>query len=76
MSGRERLQEYLKIPPVNRIYTRAEKAFREKKLIGHGWDHVLRDIVNAIVVKILNRQLPYVGRLETYVGFPVESLTY
>jgi HD superfamily phosphodiesterase len=50
MTGRERLQEYLKIERVNRIYTTAEKAFREKRLIGHGWDHILRDIINAVVI--------------------------
>jgi uncharacterized protein len=50
MTGRERLQEYLEIDRVNRIYTQAEKAFRKKKLIGHGWDHILRDIINAVVI--------------------------
>jgi HD superfamily phosphodiesterase len=50
MTGRERLQRYLKIERINRIYTRAEKAFREKRLLGHGWDHILRDIINAVVI--------------------------
>ena len=50
MTGRERLQEYLNIERVKSIYTRAEKAFREKTLIGHGWDHVFRDVINAVVI--------------------------
>jgi len=50
MTGRQRLQEYLKIERVKSIYTRTEKAFRERRLIGHGWDHVLRDIINAVVI--------------------------
>ena len=50
MTGREQLQQYLKIGRINRIYSQAEKAFREKRLIGHGWDHILRDIINAVVI--------------------------
>jgi HD superfamily phosphodiesterase len=50
MTGKERLQNYLGIERVSRIYTRAEKAFRERNLIGHGWDHIYRDIINAVVI--------------------------
>jgi uncharacterized protein len=50
MNGKERLHDYLKIQRISRIYRQAEKAFVEKRLIGHGWDHVFRDILNAIAI--------------------------
>ena len=50
MNGKERLHGYLEIQRISRIYRQAKKAFLEKRLIGHGWDHIFRDILNAIVI--------------------------
>jgi len=50
MTGRERLQRYLGIDRITRLYERAKKSFAEKKLIAHGWDHIYRDIINAVVI--------------------------
>jgi len=50
MTGRERLQPYLGIDRIARLYRQAEKSFAEKKLPAHGWDHVYRDIINAVVI--------------------------
>ena len=50
MNGRERLQPYLGIDRIACLYHRAEKSFAEKKLPAHGWDHVYRDIINAVLI--------------------------
>ena len=50
MTGKDRLQQYLTINRIIRLYERAKKSFAEKNLIAHGWDHIYRDIINAVVI--------------------------
>jgi len=50
MIGKDRLQRYLTINRITSLYERAEKSFAEKNLIAHGWDHIYRDIINAVVI--------------------------
>ena len=50
MKGSEQLRTYLDIPRINNLFTRVREAFQAKRLLGHGWDHIRRDIINAAVI--------------------------
>lgn len=50
MTAKQRLEKHLGSHRIARVYRQAEAAFRGKNLIGHGWDHIYRDILNAVVI--------------------------
>ena len=45
----KKLEAYLNTDPrLDRLYRVTENAFSQKDLIAHGWDHVHRDVINAV----------------------------
>jgi uncharacterized protein len=48
MKIKRELQKYLKESRVQRLYDKVKKEFEKRGPISHNWDHIYRDIVNAI----------------------------
>lgn len=50
MSVQDRLQKYLAVERIGHLYERIRASFIEKGPIAHNWDHIYRDVVNAVVI--------------------------
>lgn len=50
MTGAERLRRYFETDRIADLYKRTQSAFAEKDLIAHNWDHIYRDIINALII--------------------------
>jgi len=48
MSARIRLQAYLEDERIKKVHDRVKSAFDGRDFVAHGWDHIYRDIINAI----------------------------
>lgn len=51
LESRSPIQSYLdRDPRLKDLYAKTKTAFDEADLIAHGWDHVYRDIINAVLI--------------------------
>ena len=50
MNIKERLEKYLAIERIKKLYEQTKESFIEKDLIAHNWDHIYRDILNAVLI--------------------------
>jgi uncharacterized protein len=48
MTAKQRLQKYLKELRVKKLYNKVKSEFEKRGPIAHNWDHIYRDIINAI----------------------------
>lgn len=44
------LKRFLKIPRIDRLYQKTKETFCKDEPVGHNWEHVCRDIINAVEI--------------------------
>jgi HD superfamily phosphodiesterase len=50
MPNQELLKKYLKKPRLKNLYDSVREAYEKDTPISHNWDHVHRDIINAVII--------------------------
>jgi hypothetical protein len=50
MPNQELLKKYLKKPRLKNLYDSVREAYEKDPPISHNWDHVHRDIINAVII--------------------------